>query len=121
MHHFTTKRYCGLPRPVPLVRPLRGTRRLGKAAMLLRDQSGWKGASTHLAILKDRDHGLSYADDLADLANEALAQADEMDRRDRASARPPVTEVPQEVTQQHNRPNPTPTKKSDVLIPGLLS
>jgi hypothetical protein len=62
--------------------------------------------------LKARDYGFSSADDLVDLANEALAQADDMDRRDRASARPPVTEAPQQVAQQQQQqPQPDPDKK----------
>jgi hypothetical protein len=63
--------------------------------------------------LKARDHGFSSADDLADLANEALAEADEMDRRDYASARSPVTEAPQQVAQQQQQPQPDADKKGD--------
>jgi hypothetical protein len=57
--------------------------------------------------LKAHDYGFSSADDLADLANEALAQADEMDRRDRANAHPPVQETPsQQPAQQQQQPQP---------------
>ena len=64
-------------------------------------------------VLKARDQGFSCADDLADLANEALAQADEMDRRDRASAPPRVTEAPQQVSQQQQQPQPDPDDKKE--------
>jgi hypothetical protein len=40
-------------------------------------------------VLNAREQGLGAADDLVDLANEALAQADEMDLHDNASAHPP--------------------------------
>jgi hypothetical protein len=57
--------------------------------------------------LKARDYGFSSADDLADLANEALAQADEMDRRDRATAPPPVPETSsRQPAQQQQQPQP---------------
>ena len=53
------------------------------------------GATRLLALaLNAREQGFSSANELADLANEALAQADEMDMRDRASVRPPVQEAP---------------------------
>jgi hypothetical protein len=39
-------------------------------------------------VLKARDHGFSCADDLADLANKALAQADEIDRALMQAQRP---------------------------------
>ena len=41
-------------------------------------------------VLNAREQGFGSADRLADLAHEALSQADEMERRVGASARPPV-------------------------------
>jgi hypothetical protein len=40
-------------------------------------------------VVNARERGFGSADNLADLANEALAQANQMDRRGNASARPP--------------------------------
>jgi hypothetical protein len=57
--------------------------------------------------LKARDYGFRSAEDLANLASEALAQAEDMERR--ASA-PPTPEVPQQVAQQQQQ-QPQPKKK----------
>jgi hypothetical protein len=40
-----------------------------------------RAARLYAMVLSAREHGLGSADYLAELANEALARADEMDRR----------------------------------------
>jgi hypothetical protein len=71
------------------------------------DQLRERATRLFALALKARDYGFSPADDLADLANEALAQADEMDRRDRATAPPPVPEtLSRQPALQQQQPQP---------------
>jgi hypothetical protein len=58
--------------------------------------------------LKARDHGFRSADDLADLASEALAQAEDMERRANA---PTPSEAPQQVAQHQQQPQPKKDEK----------
>jgi hypothetical protein len=58
--------------------------------------------------LKAREQGFRSADDLAALASEALAQAEDMERR---ASVPPAPEAPQQVAQQQQQPQPKKEKK----------
>jgi hypothetical protein len=55
------------------------------------------------AGLKAREQGFSSADDLAALASEALAQAEDMER---GAIAPRMPEAPQQVAQQQQQPQP---------------
>jgi hypothetical protein len=53
--------------------------------------------------LKARETGFASAEELEKLASEALAQAEDMERR---TAIPPKPEVPQQAAQQQQQPQP---------------
>jgi hypothetical protein len=53
--------------------------------------------------LKGRESGFASAVELERLASEALAQAEDMERRANA---PPTPEAPQQVAQQQQQPQP---------------
>jgi hypothetical protein len=54
--------------------------------------------------LRAREQGSVSADEIEKLAQEGMAQAEEMDRRGRTH--PPAAEAPQQVGQQQQQPQP---------------
>ena len=59
--------------------------------------------------LQARERGYTSAGELEGLANEAMAHAEELERRTRIVP-PPASEVPRQVAQQQQQPQPTTEK-----------
>jgi hypothetical protein len=63
-----------------------------------------RAVSLYALALKARERGYTSASELERLANEAMSHAEELERRPRIV--PPPTEMPQQVGQQQQQPQP---------------